>query len=529
MKARGVDLILKARGSSIFKLGRCPPEIPPHNGHRETRNRVYNQEEVVIPSILTRPMVGYQSSGQSRALMRRQFPVVFGVMLMVIGSAEAAPGQCSARTEFISLSSAQPVLEGFKDALPPGLKAGPLDAAQWSAWVEHQDREVRSRLIRGEEDTLVNLLRFGVTFTSEYRIDNEFLPRYGQSSLVNSFAENRANDLIRAWMAPNPSAGLVEMRTFVESHGHSLKTARDRAETKKYLLDSLARLRDEYLKYKAAPKDDRRFQMFQDRGISLDTNLWPDYLLDVAFRSLLEKGMIKPGGVRRIAIVGPGLDFANKEAGNDFYPPQTIQPFAVLDSLIRLGMASASTVELDTLDISENVNVHVARIRRAAAQGRPYILQLPWNTERPMSEEFRAHFVEYWQKLGSEIGEPVAAIPVPEAAGSTQTRAIKVRPDVVVRVTPRDVNVVYQGLNWPADCAYDLVIGTNVFLYYGAFEQSLARANLSAMLRPGGFVITNDKLPDKVPSRLKGVLEVPVDMSEQPLIRDIGFFYRRTN
>lgn len=319
------------------------------------------------------------------------------------------------------------------------------------------------------------------------------------------------------------------MRTFIENHGHSLRTAQERIEAKKYLLDSLARLRDEYLKYKSQPKDERRFQMFQDRGISLDTNLWPDYLLDVALRSLLEKGMLKPGGVRRIAIVGPGLDFANKEAGNDFYPPQTIQPFAALDSLIRLGIANASSVELDTLDISDNVNVHVARIRRAAAKGRSYILQLPWNTERPMSADYRAHFVEYWQKLGDKIGQPVAPIPVPKAATSTRTRAVKLRPDIVTRVTPLDVNVVYQRLNWPADRAYDLVIGTNIFLYYGAFEQSLARANVSAMLSPGGFLISTDKLADNVPSGLKDVLEVPVDMSEQPLIQDIVFCYRYTN
>ena len=462
--------------------------------------------------------------------MRNKVAVFFAVMSLLIGSAPACLGQSPARAEFISLQSAQPVLERFRDALPPDLKAaGPLDATRWSAWVQGKDREVRNRLIRGEEDTLVNLLRFGVTFTSEYRIDDEFLARYGQSSLVNSFAENRANDLIHAWMAPHPSEGLIEMRTFAEQHGHFLRTVRERAETKKYLLDSLARLRDEYLKYKSQPKDERRFQLFQNRGISLDTNLWPDYLLDAAFRSLREKGMLKAGGVRRIAIVGPGLDFANKEAGNDFYPPQTIQPFAVLDSLIRLGIANARTVAVDTLDISENVNVHVAHIRQAATQGHSYILQLPWNTERPMSEEYRAHFVEYWQKLGDAIGQPVAPITVPEAAASTQTRAIKVRPDIVLQVTPVDVNVVYQRLNWPADRTYDMVIGTNIFLYYGAFEQSLARANVSAMLRPGGFLISNDKLADQLPSELEDVFEVPVASSEQPLVQDFAFCYLRKN
>jgi hypothetical protein len=462
--------------------------------------------------------------------MRIKLAVFLGVPSLLVWLASVCIGQSHVRAEYISLESAQPIFNAMGDELPADLKAAsPLDTAKWLAWVQSKDREVRDRLVRGEEDTLVNLLRFGVTFTREYRIDDAYLARYGQSSLVNAFAENRAHDLIRAWTAPNPSPGLIDMRAFVEKHGHSLKTPRERSETKKYLLDSLARLRDEFLKYKSQPKDERRFELFQDRGLSLDTNLWPDFLLDDAFRSLLEKGMLKPGGVRRVAIVGPGLDFANKEAGNDFYPPQTIQPFAVLDSLIRLGIADAGTVEIDTLDISENVNVHVARIRRAAAEGQSYALQLPWNTARPMSDEYRARFAAYWERLGDQVGNSVAPIPVPKAAASTQTRSVKVRPDIVTRVTPFDVNVVYQRLNWPADRAYDLVIGTNIFVYYGAFEQALARANVSAMLRPGGFLISNDKLPEKIRSELKDVLEVPVVSSEQPLVQDFAFCYLRTN
>jgi|SRR5271166_2960300 len=150
--------------------------------------------------------------------MRSKLAVFFGVTLMVVYVTLACLGQSSVRTEFISLESAQPVLKGLRDALPPDLKAaGPLDATKWSAWVQLKDREVRDRLIRGEEDTLVNLLRFGVTFTKEPRIDDASLVRYGQSSLVNSSVENRANDLIQAWRAPHPSEGLIEMRTFVES------------------------------------------------------------------------------------------------------------------------------------------------------------------------------------------------------------------------------------------------------------------------------------------------------------------------
>jgi hypothetical protein len=36
-------------------------------------------------------------------------------------------------------------------------------------------------------------------------------------------------------------------------------------------------------------------------------------------------------------VIGPGLDVADKQDGFDFYPQQTLQPFALVDSLRRLG------------------------------------------------------------------------------------------------------------------------------------------------------------------------------------------------
>lgn len=72
-------------------------------------------------------------------------------------------------------------------------------------------------------------------------------------------------------------------------------------------------------------------------------------------------------------------------------------------------------------------------------------------------------------------------------------------------------------------------IGSNIFFYDGAIEQALARANALAMLRPGRFPVSNDKLPDRVPSKLEDVLDVPIVSPEQPLIQDFAFCYRRAN
>src|ERR1022692_3895560 len=89
----------------------------------------------------------------------------------------------------MSFEAAQPILGAMSACLPADLRGGQLDAARWAQWLKTADVQVRHRLDAGEEDTLTNLLRFGVTFTKEYRIDDEYFARYGESTLVDSFAE----------------------------------------------------------------------------------------------------------------------------------------------------------------------------------------------------------------------------------------------------------------------------------------------------------------------------------------------------
>jgi hypothetical protein len=99
----------------------------------------------------------------------------------------AAFAQPGPQAQFMSLEQARPVLTALHKSLPDKLKTpAELQPAAWQNWMQESDRDIHARLERGEEDTLVNLLRFGVTFTREYRIEDEYLVRYGQSSLANS-------------------------------------------------------------------------------------------------------------------------------------------------------------------------------------------------------------------------------------------------------------------------------------------------------------------------------------------------------
>ena len=415
--------------------------------------------------------------------------------------------------QFVPFQSAQPVLTAMRDALPPELKTtNPVTADAWNKWVRDRDKEIRGRIEGGEAETLTNLLRLGVTYTKEPRISFVDLQNYGKDREVNSLAEKRADDLIRALAGPRLSEGMLEMRVFLEKKGFSPATPDGRKKIKAYLLANLAHQRDDLNKWGAelSAKKISIYQGFKDRDISTDSNLYPDYTIELHLRKMMEQGLLKPGSVHRVAIVGPGLDFVNKNFGSDFYPPQTTQPFALIDSLARLGLADPASVDVYTFDISARVNRHLERARKTAAAGKPYTIQLLCTPLEQWEAAYRAGFLDYWQKFGDRIGKPATRIAVPAAAAEIWNRAVTIRPGVVMRITPVDMNVVYQTLPLPPQQQFDLVIGTNIFVYYGALEQALARANLATMIRPGGFLLTNEILPGTAPSKLADSLQTSV-------------------
>jgi len=84
----------------------------------------------------------------------------------VLGAAAAV-----APARFVRFSEARPILTELAGTLPPELNT--LTPAQmataWPGWIERHDREVRARLEQGDEDTIVNWMLFGTSFTSRPR------------------------------------------------------------------------------------------------------------------------------------------------------------------------------------------------------------------------------------------------------------------------------------------------------------------------------------------------------------------------
>jgi len=407
-------------------------------------------------------------------------------------------------------------LQDFADDLPDDLKTLPSGQipAVWSDYVRRHDSETRARLLQGDEDSLVNLLLFGTSFTHQPRLTDEFVTQaeHAPASATASVSENneavrvldtRVEDMARALANPGTNERIAYMRRLLEKKGLAFESPASRVKVRQYLIGSVARVRQEFQEYRKTVEAARatgdlntelavRSTLFQKRGISLDTSIMPDYALEEALKLMLDHHLIAKGSIRRVAVVGPGLDFTDKQEGYDFYPQQTTQPFALIDSLLRLGLCRKGDIQVTSLDISLRVNQHLDRTRQRARQGLSYVLQLPLKSDRVWEPGARA----FWQHMGEFIGSPTIPVAVPSSAGKIEIRALRIPPEVVLQVAARDLNVVWQRANLPSDERYDLVIATNILVYYDEFQQALALANLQSMIRQNGFLLTNNGLPE---------------------------------
>jgi SAM-dependent methyltransferase len=87
-------------------------------------------------------------------------------------------------------------------------------------------------------------------------------------------------------------------------------------------------------------------------------------------------------------------------------------------------------------------------------------------------------------------------IPGNECAAIATTGNSKYDSLQIKAAKPIDLDIVLERLDLAAADRFDLIVGTNVFVYFDAFEQALALENAGAMLKPGGLLLTNDRLPE---------------------------------
>jgi hypothetical protein len=454
------------------------------------------------------------------------------VFLALTVAVAAVSAQSSVR--YIPYIDAKPILQALRADLIPADIRGKSEAelqTAWPQWVSRRDTEIRARLAQGDEDSAVNFLLFGVSFTTQPRITERDMD--AGFPAVRDIVSGRIADLAAAAANPGSDERLDFVRAIARRKGIDPAGAAGRDALRTYLQDRLTQFlaEREAIATRAVAVARKAVSdpgaavpeagtLFSDRGLSSDTTIYIDFGIEAALDAIKTNRLLGPAGVGRVAVVGPGLDFTDKREGYDFYPPQTLQPFAVIDSLTRLGLAGR-TLRLTTFDLSPRINRHVAAARERASAGAGYVLQLP----RETSFQWNPLLVTYWERLGNQIGEPAAAAAAP---AGVQMRAVRVRPDIVRSITPEDLNVVLQRIE-PLAAAerYDLIVATNILVYYDVFEQSLAMANVMRMLKPGGLLLTNSPVFELPSTPMHAVGFTDVLYEQRDAGRDRVFWYQQ--
>jgi len=413
------------------------------------------------------------------------------------------------RIRFLPYDRVAPVLASNTFDLPTDLK-GTNDARRvaWPRWIQNHDRAIRARLVRGEEDTLVNFVLFGVSFTDRPRV---VLEPEGTAE-GNRLIGERIQQFIAALDKPATDR-LVLLKNLVTRQGHSFGTAAEKDRLRQYVSQQVTRYLAEWREYRLAVERSRggiaasaanTTGLYKNRGLSVDTDFRPNYAIEQSLAEAKRRALLK--SVKNVAIVGPGLDFTDKDSGFDYYPLQTLQPFALIDSLLRLELARPSDLKVSVFDISSQALDHVSRAVRQGRGNQAYPLQLVLDR----GAQWTTGAVEYWRRLGDRIGVETTPMSAPPQIQNVDRRAVQIRPAIVTLLDPQPLNIVSQYLDAPVAERFDLIVATNVFLYYDRFELALAMLNVESMLNPGGVMLSNDVIEGYSGIRLRSVRDVTV-------------------
>ena len=401
------------------------------------------------------------------------------------------------RITFLGYDRVAPVLTNNKFSLPGDL-TGTRDAqrAAWPRWLQNHDRAIRSRIVRGEEDTLVNFILFGVSFTDRPRVilgnvDADASGLIGQR--IQQFIE----------MLETPTTDRLKLlKSLVTRLGYGTGTPAEKERLRQYVSQQVTRYLQEWRQYRAGGSTTAG--LYKNRGLSVDTDFRPNYAVEQTLGEVKRRGLLK--AVKRVAVIGPGLDFTDKDSGFDYYPLQTLQPFALVDSLLRLEMARTSDLEITVFDISNPALDHLAQAIGRARLGQPYTMQLVLDR----SSTWTNGAVDYWRRLGDRVGSKTTPMPAPSQIQNIDRRAVQIRPEIVKLLQPQPLNVISQHVEAPAGKRFDLIVATNVFLYYDRFELALAMLNVESMLNTGGVLLSNDVIEEYSGIKMKSVGTVSV-------------------
>lgn len=362
------------------------------------------------------------------------------------------------------------------DELPPAVRARLQEAghtaATFPAFVSTASRQAEARVREGDFDHLVFYILQSRHFTTLPPIEPALSAKaFTAGGGIPATAAARITAFLRATESTDADPRAAYFRALI--------AGTPRAERRPLIEREYARAM-KFLYEKEFADRSKAAQLYRARGLSTDTAVEAGYAVHAGLGVL--RGLDPRRKIRRVLIVGPGIDLAPRTGMLEAGPPESYQPWAVIDALAGLGLSRLEDLEVVCADINPRVVEHLR-----ASRGRPPVLRLVSGIGEAGGVGLVPAYREYFTTLGRAVGAERRGSRAP--AGHL-SKTIAVSPAAAGIVRAESLNIVTERLAGVE--AFDLVIATNILPYFDRSELLLALSNIAGMLAPGGVFLHND-------------------------------------
>jgi hypothetical protein len=381
--------------------------------------------------------------------------------------------QTSSRTRRITWQDVAP--------LQTRLEAKGVTAASFNAYVDRIRQQDARRVGEGDLDHLIFYALQSTYFTRLPAIEPALSAKaFVESGKVPSDVRQRITDLVKALDSSSRDPRLTYFRALVQS---TFAGAKDREaallgeyrRAMKFVYDK------EFIAQRAGPE--AVADLYRARGLSTDTAVEAGYVVYTGLGIL--KSLNPDRQIHRVLIIGPGLDLAPRTALLENGPPESYQPWAVIDALLSLGLSRIDDLVVVGADINPRVVDHLSK-----AKANPPTLTLVSGIAESSTVHVSDDYRDYFGQLGRAVGDgsKPSALNTPGHLSKT----VRIRPDVAQSLSAEELDVVTARLS---GTPFDLIIATNILPYFDDTQLMLATSNISAMLAPDGVFMHNEPRP----------------------------------
>lgn len=404
------------------------------------------------------------------------------------------------------------------------LEARGLTDAAFPAFVERTHRDNVQRVRAGDLDHLVFYLLQSTRLSASPPIEpalsakslvegldpeiRAVFLRHGRSPGLKAPAEGveRIAAVLRAIERPGSDARLQYFRSLVTATFPDAKQ-RTAGLTGEYFRVMRFVYEKEFVAQRAASPAAAVAELYRSRGLSTDTAVEAGYVVQLGLAVL--KGLQPERRIRRVLIVGPGLDLAPRTGFRET-PPESYQPWAVIDALAATGLSRLDDLEVTAADINPRVVEHLSRARNA-----PPVLSLVTDIAETGGLSFSPDYREYFTQLGSRLS--VERVDPPDQdEGKHLRKSVRVSPAAAGILRAERLDIVTERLT---GAPFDLVIATNILPYFDDQQLTVATANIAAMLAPRGVFLHNE--PRSILGELTTAVGLPFEQSRHAVIATV--------